>query len=371
MKKNIKFSDVDIRSSDLKVVNKILKSGWLTHGKFTNKFQEEFRKFTNSKFALTVSSCTAALHISCLAAGFKNGDEVILPAVSHTATSHAIEYCGAKPIFVDVEKLSGNIDIKKVEKKITNKTKGIIIVHMAGYACDIKNILRICKKHNLKLIEDCAHSIGTIYNKKHVGNFGETGCFSFYPTKQITTGEGGMVITNNKKVYNKLKKLKAFGIDKDIKDRKIPGQYDVKILGYNFRMTDFQAAIGYFQIKRYKENLRLRKKLAKYYNFYLKKKKDLEFLEFDKNCSYFVFQIFIRPRNKVLQVLKKNKIGCSIHYLNPIPNFTFYKKKYGLVKKNFFNAFDYGKRNISLPNHPKLSKKDIKKICETINTCFQ
>ena len=368
MEKKIKFAEVDIQNNDIKVVNRILKSGWLTHGSFTNKFQDEFKKLTKSKYALTVSSCTAALHISCLVSEFKKGDEVILPAVSHTATAHAIEYCGARPIFVDVEKLTGNIDIEKIEKKITSKTKGIIIVHMAGYPCDLKNILKICKKYNLKLIEDCAHSLGTQYNKKHVGNFGLTGCFSFYPTKQITTGEGGMIITNKKNIYNKLKMLKAFGIDKDIKDRKIPGQYDVKILGYNFRMTDFQAAIGYFQIKRYKKNLLLRKKIAKLYNKFLNcDSKKLEFLKYSKNCSYFIFQIFVKSRDKMLKELKKNNIGCSIHYLNPIPNFTFYKDKYKLIKKEFENSFAYGKKNISLPNHPKLKLNEIKKICEIIN----
>ena len=205
--KEIKFSISNISSQDNSIVQKILKSGWLTHGKYTNLFEKEFCKFTKAKYAVSVSSCTAGLHLSCLAAGFKKGDEVIVPAQTHTATAHAVEYTGAKVIFADIEPLTGNIDINEILKKITKKTKGIIIVHMAGYPCDVKKILKICKKKNLKLIEDCAHGLGTYIKKKHVGNFGKSGSFSFYPTKQITTGEGGMVVTNDFNFFKKIKSI--------------------------------------------------------------------------------------------------------------------------------------------------------------------
>ena len=261
MKSNkINFSHNSISNKDIEAVSKVLKSGWLTHGKYTSLFEKEFSRFVNSKFAVTVSSCTAGLHLSCLALNIKKGDEVILPAMSHTATSHAIEYTGAKPVFVDIEKISGNIDVNLVKKKITKKTKALIVVHMAGFACDMNEIQKICKKHKLQLIEDCAHGLGTFFNRKHVGNFGVSGCFSFYPTKHITTGEGGMVISSNLKFINRIKQLKAFGIDTDVKDRKMPGLYDVTKLGFNYRMTDFQAAIGYHQLKRFKKNLLIRKK---------------------------------------------------------------------------------------------------------------
>ena len=266
--KEIKFSISNISNQDNKVIQKILKSGWLTHGKYTRLFEKEFCKFTKAKYAVSVSSCTAGLHLSCIAAGFKKGDEVIVPAQTHTATAHAVEYTGAKVIFVDVESLTGNIDTEKILKKITKKTKGIIIVHMAGYPCNVQRILKICKKKNLKLIEDCAHGLGTYVKKKHVGNYGKSGSFSFYPTKQITTGEGGAVITNDKNFYYKIKKLKAFGIDKDIKDRKKQGDYDVKSLGFNYRMTDFQAALGFNQVKNNTINfLNLRNKKNKNLKF--------------------------------------------------------------------------------------------------------
>ena len=247
--KNIRFSIPNFKKQDFSLVKNILKSGWLTHGKYTQLFEDEFKKYTGAKYSLTLSSCTAALHFTCLASGFKSGDEVIVPAQTHTATAHAVEYTGAKAIFSDVDLITGNINLKNIKKKITKKTKGIIVVHMAGEPCNLDEISKFCKKKEVKLIEDCAHSVGTFIKKKHVGNFGISGSFSFYPTKQITTGEGGMMITNDKKFYNKVKMLKAFGIDKDINNRKKQGEYDVKGLGFNYRMTDFQAALGYNQIR--------------------------------------------------------------------------------------------------------------------------
>ena len=199
-----------------------------------------------------------------------------------------------------------------------------------------------------------------------MGNYGLSGSFSFYPTKQITTGEGGIVITNDKKFYKKIKKLKAFGIDKDIKDRKKQGDYDVKSLGFNYRMTDFQAALGYSQIINYKKNLELRHKIAKRYIKNLSKENKIRFMPYSKDSSFFVFQIFCKNRDKILRVLKKKKIGVSVHYTNPLPKMTYYKKKYKLSMKNFKNSEIYGMQNISLPVYPKLKIQEVDKICKTI-----
>ena len=193
--------------------------------------------------------------------------------MTHTATAHAVEYTGAKAVFSDVDPVTGNTNLSFIKKKITKKTKGIILVHMSGIPCQIKEIAEFCKKKKIKLIEDCAHALGSTYKKKHVGNYGQTGCFSFYPPKQIATGEGGAVITNDKEIFSKIKKLKAFGIDKDLNERKKAGVYDVKSLGYNYRMTDFQAALGFLQFKRYKKNLLVRKQIAKKYNKLYQKQK--------------------------------------------------------------------------------------------------
>ena len=362
----IPFSKSNFTNTIYKNVTSVLKSGWLTHGKFTKLFEDEFRRYTKSNYAVTVSSCTAGLHLSCLAAGFKKGDEVIVTAMSHTATSHAVEYTGAKVKFVDIENLTGNIDISEIEKNISKKTKGLILVHMAGYPCDMKKILKICKRYKITLLEDCAHAVGTFYDKRHVGNFGMSGSFSFYPTKQITTGEGGIVITKSKKIYEKIRSLKGFGIDKDINQRKKQGQYDVKYLGFNYRMTDFQAALGYEQIKKYNLNLKKRKQIAKRYNKNFKNNDEVQSMPLNDDCSYFVFQIFVKNRDKILKLLKKKKYQVSVHYATPLPWMTYYYSKYKLKNKFFLKTINYAKTNISLPCYPKMKMKDVDKISRVI-----
>ncbi len=366
----IKFSKINITNKELEKIKKIISSGWLTHGKYTHLFEEQIIKFTGAKYAITVSSCTAALHLSCLASGFKKGDEVIVPAQTHTATAHAVEYTGARAVLADVEKVSGNISYNDMIKKVTKKTKGIIVVHMAGSPCNIKKIKNFCKKKKIKLIEDCAHALGTKVNKRHVGNFGISGCFSFYPTKQITTGEGGALITNSKKIYEKIRALKAFGIDKDISQRKKPGLYDVKALGFNYRMTDFQAALGYFQLKKYKLNLKRRHEIAKRYIKNLKENNYINFMPYSENCSFFIFQILVKNRDKLITYLKENKIQFSIHYANSLNKMTYYKNKYNLKNKSFLNASEYGLNSISLPNYPKLKNIEIDYICDVINSFY-
>ncbi|MBA65871.1 MAG: cell wall biogenesis protein [Candidatus Marinimicrobia bacterium] len=372
--KNISFSSPDIINEDIQAVIEVIKSGWLIHGKYSKTLEELFCEFTGANYAATVSNCTAGLHLSCLSAGFGKGDEVIIPAQTHTATAHAIEYTGAKPIFADVDTISGNICVDDLESKLTEKTKGIIPVHMAGYPCDMERIKKISINNNLILIEDCAHSIGTTFDNKHVGTFGQAGCFSFYPTKQITTGEGGIVITNEKIFIEKINKLKAFGIDAPPKQRSMPGLYDVKELGYNYRMTDFQAALGVGQMKRYSTNLQIRKKNAKLYCDLLKNEDKILLNNFHDDCSYFLYQIVLSHdvnRDQVLLYLKENGIGVSIHYANPVPLMSYYKNKYGYSKGNFINAEYYSNKNISLPVHAKLSNEDIKYICRVISAALR
>lgn len=364
--KNIKFSKKEIKNKDLNNVISVIRSGWLTHGKFTKLFEKNFSLFTKSKYCISVSSCTAGLHLSCLAAGFGKGDEIIVPAMTHTATAHAVEYTGAKAVFADVEAISGNLNLDNIKKKINYKTKGIILVHMAGLPCNLKPIVDFCKKKKLTLLEDCAHALGTTYQNKHVGNFGKTGCFSFYPTKQITTGEGGMVTTNDKNIFEKIKKLKAFGIDTDVSERKVVGDYDVKSLGFNYRMTDFQAALGYGQITSYKKNLAKRIAIAKRYIKNFSKSKKISYTPFSKNNSYFIFQIFCQNRNKILEELKNKKIGVSVHYMKPIPEMTYYKDKYKISSKYYLKASQYANTNISLPVYPSLKMEDVDYISKII-----
>ena len=306
----IPFSKPSINNDDIKRVNTAIKSGWLTHGRNSLKFEKLFCNYTKSKYSTTVSNCTSGLHLACMAIGLKKGDEVIVPAQTHTATAHAAELTGAKVIFGDVDPLSGNILFSEIKKKVSKKTKCIIIVHMAGYACDMDNIYNFCKKNKIKLIEDCAHAVGTKYKNKHVGNFGVCGVFSFYPTKQITTGEGGILITNDKKLIDKIKILKALGVNTPPELRKKQGIYDVTNLGLNYRLTDFQAALAIGQLQRYRDNLKKRKINAKKYEKELKKIKNVVVQKFDESHSYFIYQVFFKNksmRNNILLEFKKKK----------------------------------------------------------------
>ena len=367
----IHFSKLNITQKLLDNVSQVIKSGWITHGKYSNLFEEEIKKFTGAKYCTLVSSCTAALHISCLALNLKENDEIIVPAMTHTATSHAVEYTGAKVVFADIEYETGNISVNSIKKLINKKTKAIIVVHMAGRSCNLREIIKICKKRKIKLIEDCAHSLGTKYEKRHVGNFGQSGCFSFYPTKQITTGEGGALITNDFRFFKRVKALKAFGIDKDIKDRKKPGVYEVNYLGFNYRMTDFQAAMGYNQIKLYKANLKRRHEIAKLYIKLLRNNNKLNLPRFSRKDSFFVFQILLNnKKNKtiLMEKFKKYKIGFSIHYAKSVPMMRYYINKYKFQKKNFLNSNNYADRVISLPIYPKLKNTEVDKICGVINS---
>ena len=369
--KQIPFSNPDIQEIDLRVVESVIRSGWLAHGEFSKKLENLFCEYTGAKYATTVSNCTAGLHLSCLAANFGPGDEVIVPAQTHTATAHAVEYTGAKVIFTDVDRLSGNMSINELKSKITSSTKGVIPVHMAGYPCEMEEIKKICNEFNLVLIEDCAHAIGTNYKGEHVGNFGLTGCFSFYPTKQITTGEGGVVVSNDKDTIEKIKTLKAFGIDTPPEKRQKPGVYDVQYLGYNFRMTDFQAALGVGQMERYSKNVFSRRKNAQEYCKLLDSVEDISFTPFSINNSYFLFQIILSnhiDRDKLITTLKNNNIGVSIHYATPVPLMSYYANKYGFNTYDFPNAVQYGNKSISLPVHPKLTNSDIKYITKVIKT---
>ena len=358
-----------ISKLEKKYVLNALNSGWLSvNGKNTKEFEKKISKFLNINYSLAVQSGTAAIHLALKSLGCKANQNVIVPNYTCVSNISAVSQCGAIPIIVEIERDTLGIDLKQLKIAIKKyKPKILQLVHV--YGCPAKNtmeIVKVCKKNKIKLIEDCAHSIGTKYNSRHVGLFGMTGCFSFYPTKQITTGEGGMVITNDKAVYKKIKMLKAFGIDKDINNRKKPGHYDVKLLGLNYRMTDFQSAMGYAQILRYKKNLIKRKSNAKIYYKFLKKIKNINFDEYSNDCSYFIFQIFKKKRDKLIKALKKNGVGFSIHYAKSLPLMTYYKKKYNYSVTNFKNALSYSKENISLPVYPGLKRFQISRICKIL-----
>ena len=387
MKNFIPFGKPDIGKDEINFITKVIKSKWIGSGPITEKFESQFKKYKDSKFALSVNSCTAALHLSLIYCGVKKGDEVITTPMTFASTINSIIMAGAKPILADIRLDTFNIDVEEIKKKITKKTKAILIVHLGGLPCDMTEILRLVKKYKLKLIEDCAHAIEGKYKNKHLGNFGDTGCFSFYTTKNLTTGEGGMIICNNKSIYKKIRVARLHGLSKDAWKRYLPESvntqnkfehYDVTEVGMKYNMIDINSAMGIIQLKKLNKNWLIRKY---FYNFYKKKLKNLP-IKFQKinfkniKHSYHLFYVVIdklktkRKRDELVMYLRKNKIGCGINYRS-VTDMSVFRKKFGWNDKTCKNSKYVGDNTLSLPLYPSLKKKEAEYICEKIKKFFK
>ena len=370
----VPFGRPDITNREIKAVVKVLKNPILAHGPLAHKFEKLFAEYTGSKFATTVSSCTAGMHLFYLAQNIKNGDEVIVTSQSHISTAHSISLTGARPIFIDCNSTNGTIDISKIQKKITKRTKAISLVHHLGNPSDMNAIIKIAKNNNLLIIEDCATALGARIKNKHVGNFGNVGVFSFYPIKHITTGEGGMIISNDKKIIDKINMLKAFGVNKSYLKRRVPGEYDASLLGLNYRMNEISAAIGIEQIKRFPKFLMIRKKNYNYLVSKIIKKKSFDIVKFENKPfygSYYCLCIVLNEKSinrlEIINKLNNKGVGTSIYYPKPIPEMSYYKKKYGYSSSKFRNAEKFSYRSIALPLGTHLNKKDLNLIANCIN----
>lgn len=345
-------------------IKKVLKSGNLVQGKNVEKFEHKIKSLIKTKYCVVVSSGTAALHLSLLSLGIKKDDEIIVPAFSYVATANVVELCQAKPIFVDINNDDFCINVDWIEKKITSKTKCIIAVHEFGMPCKIDKIINIAKKYNLKIIEDAACALGAKYNNRIIGSFGDLGCFSLHPRKNITTGEGGIIVTNNKNLYEFVKSMKNHGSG-IIKNKK-----DYINAGFNYRLTDFQAILGLDQIKKIKDIIKYRNKLAFLYDFYLSKidwiKTPIKYLN-----RYSVYQSYhilldkrINTKNLILY-LQKNKVESNIG-AQAIHIQSYYKKKYLFQNKDFVNSYNAFKHGLVLPIGEHIKKNHIIKICNII-----
>ncbi len=378
MKIKFPFGQPILSNSENYSIKKVLDSKILVHGPITSKFEDLFKKFTKAKEAVSVSSCTAGMHLVYFALGIGKGDEIIVPAQTHISTAHAVELTGAKAVFVDCDLKTGNILASDIEKKINRKTKAIAIVHFLGIPVDISEIKKIAKKNNLFILEDCALAFGAKYNNKHVGTIGDVGVFSFYPVKHFTTGEGGIIITKNKKLSKKLKLLRAFGVNKTFSERK-KGLYNSNYLGLNYRMSEIHAAIGCSQIKKLPSFLKQRK-----INFDLMYKKisnnkkiqviksNNKFLHSSNYCLSIILRSDIsKKRDEIIKKLNKEGLGTSIYYPHPVPRMNYYKNKYKYDKKNFKNATIISDNSIALPVGPHLKQNQIIKISKIINNILE
>jgi perosamine synthetase len=375
----IPFFQPLITNSDKKEINKVLNSSLLTDGPKLGQFEKNFATFCNSKYAVGVSNATSALHLSLICSGIGKGDEVIIPNITFVATASSVMLSGATPILADVGQEDLNMSIDSIKKNITKKTKAIIPVHFAGMPCNMQQIMKIAKEKKIKIIEDCAHAIGSKINTKHVGTFGNAGCFSFYPTKNITTLEGGMIITNSKELAEKLKLKRNHGITRTLQNRYTKGKpwdYDIEEPGYNFRIDEIRSALGINQLKNIKKFNQKRKNSFNYYNKNLKNIPGLiipitnsKYISSNHLYIIKITKLFGMTRNELFEKLLKNGIQTSVHY-KPLSRFKVCKKKakqYGTLE-NSERLYD---QIISLPFYTDISKNQLDTVIKTIKKIRQ
>ncbi len=366
-KKNIPYGYQWIDNQDIKEVVKVLRSGWLTQGPKIEEFEKAVAKYSGAKYGVAMSSGTAALQAAYSAAGIGFGDEVITTPLTFVGTANAIVHCQGTPIFADVGESTLNINPEEIEKKITERTKAIVTVDFAGHPCDYDRIKTIAKKHNLLMIEDACHSLGSLYKNKKIGSLADMTVFSFHPVKIISTGEGGVVVTNNKNFYEKLKTFRHHQIVK--KPRKGDWYYEIEKPGYNFRITDFQCALGISQLKKIDKFIKRRRNIVAEYDEAFKNIKEIvtpKEKEYVKSAWHiYTIQLEKLDRKKIFEQLRKQGIGVQVHYL-PLHLQPFYRKKFGYKKGDFPIAERYYERAITLPLFPKMTEDDINKVIRIV-----
>jgi dTDP-4-amino-4,6-dideoxygalactose transaminase len=358
----ITVSKLSLGKKELSAISKVIKSGQMTQGKKVAEFEQAFAKYIGTKYAVAVSSGTAALYLSLISLGIGKGDEVITTPFSFIASANAILYTGAKPIFVDIDEQTFNINPKLIEKAITRKTKAILPVHLYGLPCDMDSIQKIAKEHKLFVVEDACQAHGAQVKGIKVGSFGDLGCFSFYATKNMTTVEGGMITTNSSKLCKKLQLLRSHG-------SKI--RYHHEILGYNFRMTDINAAIGLVQLKKLPKFNKTRINNARYLTKNLSDIQGIKVPFVSPQTTHVFHQYAVRidkeiDRKGVIEALDKKGIKTEVYYPIPIHKQKLYRSLGYLDKLPV--AEKTAKSVLSLPVHPYLRKSDLRKIVSALSS---
>jgi len=358
-----------ISSRERQAVMDVLSGDVLTHGPRVKMFEEAFEAFVGGAHAVATSSCTASLHLAAMFTGLGPGDEAIVPAMSHVATAHAVELCGARCVFVDSEPRTGNIDIDALERAISPRTKAIFVVHFLGVPVEMDRVNAIARRHGVLVIEDCALALGAKFEGVHCGLLGDAGCFSFYPVKHITTGEGGMTLTRRRDVADATRLQRAFGIERPLRPA-TPGMYDVVRLGPNYRMMEMSAAIGAVQMERLPAFLAQRRQND---SALLGAIRDIEgittFAEPDdrftssRYCRSILLDDSLRHRRaEIIRSLASRGIGSSIYYPTPIPLMSWYADREGFRRDDFPVASWISESSIALPVGPHLTVDDMRFI---------
>lgn len=365
-----------IDEEDIQAVVETLRSDYLTTGPKVVEFERGVAEYVGAKYAVAVSNGTAALHIACLAAGIKNEDEVITTPITFAASSNSVLYCGGKPVFADIDADTYNISPADIEKKITNKTKAIIPVHHSGQPCNMEEITKIAKRHNLLVIEDAAHALGAKYKGKKIGSISDMTCFSFHPVKPITTGEGGMVVTNDENLYQRLLLFRSHGITRDdnmMTENQGDWYYQQLELGYNYRITDISSSLGCSQLKRLDGFLKRRKEIADYYNKEFAGIKGLQIPKQANGCNsgwhLYILQFLTRDRRKVFDTLREAGIGVNVHYI-PVYKHPYYQQ-HGYSDVSCVNAEKFYKNAVSLPIYPDLTEEQQRYVIQKVKECME
>jgi dTDP-4-amino-4,6-dideoxygalactose transaminase len=375
------FGSPQIEQAEIDEVVDSLKSCWLGTGPKTKRFEEDFAAYKDIPYASALNSCTAGLHLACVALGFQPGDEVITTPMTFCATVNTIIHSGATPVLADIDPQTFNIDPKEIEKKITSKTRAIIPVHFAGRACEMDTIMSIAQQHNLIVIEDCAHAIETEYQGRKAGTFGTIGVFSFYATKNVVTGEGGMVISADADIIDQIKILGLHGMSRHAWQRFSDAGYKhyyVEEAGFKYNMMDIQAAIGIHQLKRVEKNWLRRQEIWQRYNdafaalpIQLPAKP-----EPNTRHAYHLYTVLIDQvktgisRDQFLDAMTLAKIGVGVHYLS-IPEHPHYQKTFGWQPTDYPHAMQIGQQTVSLPLTAKLTNEDVEDVIAAVKSAIK
>ena len=370
----IPLSDIDFGPEEQQAVLEVLKSCWLTMGAVTRQFEQEFAAFTGSKHAVAVTNATAALHLACVAAGLGPGDEAILPSLTFVATANAVRYTGARPVFADIAGGADlNISVEAVEACITPLTRALLVVHYGGYACDMPAILAVARKHGLFVIEDAAHAIGSQLDGRMLGTWGEVGCFSFFSNKNMTTGEGGMLVTDDDRLAERLRTLRSHGMTSLTWDRHKghAWSYDVVDLGYNYRIDEIRSALGRVQLEKLPRNNQLRSELTTHYHALLGEFCPSVALPFESHPGISACHLLpiLLPeavsRQAVMEQMKARGIQTSIHY-PPVHQFSAFREMDVAPAGALAQTESVGRRELTLPLYPGMSPAEVSIVVDAL-----
>lgn len=366
---------------DIQAVVQVLQSDYLTTGPKILEFEKAFAQYVGAKYAVAIANGTAALHAACFAAGIKEGDEVITTPITFAASANSVLYCGGKPVFADINPNTYNIDPDEIRKQITSKTKAIIPVHFTGQPCDMKQIVEIAKESNLIVIEDAAHAVGADYKGRSIGSISDMTTFSFHPVKHITTGEGGMITTNDEQLYKKLLLFRSHGItrERDLMQEEYQGPwyYEQLELGYNYRMTDIQAALGLSQLNKVDKFIKRRREIAGMYTLAFREEANLitPLQQDGCNSTWHLYVIRLNLKNlkcsrrDFFEYLQQEKIGVNIHYI-PVYKHPYYQRN-GYREVICPNSEQFYDSCLSLPIFPKMTNEDVEDVILSVKNILK